>query len=88
MDLFDVSRGFENLENAVASMMAKKILVMSFNSDWLFPSYQSKEMVDLMRSSNKDVEHIEINTYYGHDSFLIEYEKINPIIKGFLEKLK
>lgn len=88
MDLFDVARGYDSLQEALSTIMAKKVLVMSFNSDWLFPSYQSKEMADLMRDSGKDVEHFEINTYYGHDSFLIEYVKINPIIKNFLDNLK
>jgi homoserine O-acetyltransferase len=87
MDLFDISRGFDSLDEALSNIKAKKVLVMSFTSDWLFPPYQSKEMSDIIKNQGKDVEYFEINTYYGHDSFLIEYEKINPIIKDFVSKL-
>lgn len=87
MDLFDISRGSTSLENALSKIEAKKIMVMSFNSDWLFPAYQSKEMADILQSQHKDVTYLEINSYHGHDSFLIEYEKVNPIIGDFLNKL-
>ncbi len=85
MDLFDVSRDFKCLENALCNIQAKNILIMSFTSDWLFPAYQSKEMYDILKFNGKNVVYHEINTYHGHDSFLIEYDKINPIIKDFIE---
>ncbi len=87
MDLFDISRGSGSLEKALSKISAKKIMVMAFNSDWLFPAYQSKEMADILNSQNKDVTYLEINSYHGHDSFLIEYEKVNPIIGAFIEKI-
>lgn len=75
MDLFDISRYSENLEEALNKIDAKKIFIMSFTSDWLFPAYQSKEMYDILKAQNKDVTYHEINSYHGHDSFLIEYDK-------------
>ncbi|BDU49515.1 homoserine O-acetyltransferase MetX [Haliovirga abyssi] len=86
MDLFDISRDFNSLEDALDNIKAKEILIMSFTSDWLFPSYQSQEMSNILKEKEKNVEYHEINTYSGHDSFLIEYDKINPIIDNFINK--
>jgi len=87
MDLFDLSRGYSSLEDALSNFKADKIMIISFNSDWLFPPFYSKEMADILKSKGKNVEYLEINSYHGHDSFLIEYEKVNPIIENFINKL-
>ena len=84
MDLFDISRGRGSLENALQKIKADKIMLMAFTSDWLFPAYQSK---DIIKNNNKDITYLEINSYHGHDSFLIEYEKVNPLIGEFIDKL-
>lgn len=87
MDLFDLSRGYKSLDDALSHFKAKKIMIISFNSDWLFPPFYSKEMADILTSYNKNVEYLEVSSYHGHDSFLIEYEKINPIIQDFINKI-
>ncbi len=87
MDLFDLSRGFPSLEDALNQFNTKKILIISFNSDWLFPTFYSEEISNILKSQGKKVDFLEITSYHGHDSFLIEYEKINPIINDFIGKL-
>ena len=60
-------------------------LVISFSSDWLFPSYMSKEIVAALRRNNADVSYAEIQSDYGHDAFLLEVETLTHLVRNFLE---
>ena len=64
-----------------------KFLVISFTSDWLYPSYQSQEVVSALRRRNQDVAYIELTSKYGHDAFLVEVEEQSEIVKGFLVRV-
>jgi homoserine O-acetyltransferase len=59
-------------------------LFVSYSSDWLFPTSQSKEMVRALLSCGKSVSFIDIDSPYGHDAFLLEEEKLTRIVEGFL----
>lgn len=71
MDYFDLSAGFPTLADAVAGIEAR-FLVLSFSSDWLFPTYQSRELVDALQAVGAAVSFAEIESPYGHDAFLLE----------------
>ena len=58
---------------------------MSFTSDWLFPTAQSKEMVNSLIRVGKDVSFCEIESPCGHDAFLLEFETQTNIVKSFLK---
>lgn len=85
MDYFDLSQTYGSLTDAFKNTKAK-FLVISFNSDWLFPPYQSKEIVKALMNLDKDVSYCEIDCPYGHDSFLLETYHQTKIIKSFLDK--
>lgn len=85
MDYFDLSEGFGSLE-AAFSRASGRFLVVAFTSDWLYPPYQSKEIVWAMMRNNLDVSYVEIDCPYGHDSFLLETERQTPLISSFLER--
>ena len=61
------------------------MLFISISSDWLYPTDLFKEMVSASMKNNKHVSFCEVQSDYGHDSFLIECEKFAEIIKPFLE---
>ena len=84
MDYFDLGSQFGGLRQAFAGSKTK-FLVVSFTSDWLFPSYQSKEIVSALRYNNIDVIYTEIKSDYGHDAFLVESEQLTRLISNFLE---
>ncbi len=84
LDYFDLAdEGGGDLVEAFRRTQAK-FLVVSFTSDWLFPSYQSKEMVSALRKAGKDVSYVEISSDYGHDAFLLEVESLSKLITNFL----
>ncbi|MBT4482788.1 MAG: homoserine O-acetyltransferase [Candidatus Latescibacteria bacterium] len=86
MDYFDIARSYGSLDKAFAAVKAK-CLFMSYNSDWLFTSEQSREIVQALKRNKKDVSFIEINSPYGHDAFLTEYEQPKRIIVPFLDSV-
>ena len=83
MDYFDISRSYGPLKEAFAAVTARCLFV-SYSSDWLFPTSQTKEMVRALLSNGKPVSFIEVDSPYGHDAFLVEVEKLSRIISGFL----
>ena len=83
MDYFDLTQPYGNLEQAFANVRAK-FLVISFSSDWLFPSFQSKEIVSACRRVGVEAIYTEIQTDYGHDAFLLESEQLSSLITNFL----
>jgi len=62
-----------------------KFLVVSFTSDWLYPTYQSKAMVKAMKKNELDVSFCEIEAQWGHDAFLLPNDRLTSLMKGFLE---
>ncbi len=83
LDYFNLAEDGK-LTDAFALAKAK-FLIVSFTSDWLYPSYQSKEMVRALKACDADVSDIEINSSYGHDAFLIEVEGLSKLISHYLK---
>ena len=84
MDSFDLAEGHSSLGDAFSNTEAR-FLALSFTSDWLYPSYQSQEIVRALRSRNLDVAYVELPSNYGHDAFLVEVGEQTELIKSFLE---
>ncbi len=87
IDLYDASEGYNNLEKSFNRLKIIKALVISFSSDWLFPSYQSKELVSALKANNINTSYNEIKSQYGHDSFLLKYKQLTPLVRRHLNKL-
>jgi homoserine O-acetyltransferase len=85
MDYFDLTNGHSTL-SAVFERAKARFLVISFTSDWLYPSYQSQEIVRALRSRNVDVAYCELPSNYGHDAFLVEVGEQTEIVRGFLAR--
>jgi homoserine O-acetyltransferase len=85
IDSFNVSGG-KDLQEVFRGVGAK-MLVLSFKSDWLYPSSQSLELVRAFKLAGVDTTYCEINSTYGHDAFLLEVEEETHLIKHFLENV-
>ena len=83
MDYFDLTNGHGSLAQALAGAEAR-FLAISFSSDWLYPSYQSQEVVRALRSRNCDVAYVELESNYGHDAFLVDVASQTDLVRGFL----
>jgi homoserine O-acetyltransferase/O-succinyltransferase len=85
MDNFDASNGRPLQEILQDSQV--KVLAISFKSDWLYPAYQSKEIVKACKLAGVETTYCEIDSTYGHDAFLLEVEEESHLIKHFLKKV-
>jgi homoserine O-acetyltransferase len=85
LDYFDLSEDTDLV--GVFKNVKTKFLIITFTSDWLYPSYQSKDIVKAMKSNEVDVSFIEIETSYGHDSFLVEIDGQSKLVKHFLNNV-
>jgi homoserine O-acetyltransferase len=85
MDYFDLTNGQGSLAAAFSPAQAR-FLVISFTSDWLYPSYQSQEIVRALRARNCDVGYVELDSNYGHDSFLVDVAEQSEMVRGFLAR--
>jgi homoserine O-acetyltransferase len=85
MDNFDASEG-KPLQDILKGVKAKA-LIIAFKSDWLYPAYQSKEIVRACKLSEIDATYCEIDSTYGHDAFLLEIEEETHLISHFLKKV-
>ena len=70
------------------SLSKARFLVISYSSDWLYPTYQSKELVQALKRVGKDVSFCEIEADAGHDAFLIPDKRLQNILAGFLEGIQ
>ena len=84
IDLYDAADGHASLADSFRRIRCRKALVASFSSDWLYPMYQSRELVDALRANGVDVVAQEIESDYGHDSFLLEHERLTPLFREVL----
>jgi len=79
-DLFDGKPPGEVLRRAQA-----RFLVISFASDWLYPPAQSRELVRQLKRARVAATYINLETLYGHDSFLIENPEFSQVVRHYLE---
>ncbi len=84
MDYFDLAaRAGGDLARAFASAKAA-FLVVSFSSDWLFPTAESRKIVNALLKNRLNVSFCEIKSAYGHDAFLLEADVLGPMLRDFL----
>jgi len=85
-DYFDLEKQHGSGSTVKAfSKTGAKFLVVSFTSDWLYPTYQSKSMVKAMKKNGLDVSFCEITAQWGHDAFLLPSERLTLLLRSFLE---
>jgi homoserine O-acetyltransferase/O-succinyltransferase len=84
INIFDLSRGYDSLQEAMQKIKAELHLI-SFANDMLFKSYEMKELDDVLNEvGNTNHHYLEIDSDYGHDAFLVETEKFDTYIKEVL----
>ncbi len=86
MDLHDVGRGRNGLANAMRRIAAPA-LVMGISSDILYPTYQQRQIHDLLIGAGTKSDYVEIESPHGHDAFLINLDQVAAPVRAFLDQL-
>ena len=86
MDYFDLVKQFDgNLSNAFKKTKAK-FFIISFTSDWLYPTQENKDIVIALNAIGANVGFVEIESDKGHDSFLLDVPDFLKTLKNFLDQ--
>ncbi len=89
MDYFDIAeelgdgKGGGKLADAFAGSRARFCLV-SFDTDWLYPTSESRHVVHALNSTRAQVSFVELSASAGHDSFLLPHDQLDRVVEGFL----
>jgi homoserine O-acetyltransferase len=84
MDYFDLAVEFGSVPNAFRNTPVRFCLV-SFTSDWLFPTSESRAIVHALNAVAANVSFVEIESDKGHDAFLLEEPEFFATLRGFLD---
>lgn len=85
MDYFDIAEEHGGrLADAFAGTQAR-FCVVSFDSDWLYPTAESRHLVHALNAAGAAVSFVELSAPFGHDSFLLDVPALDRVIEGFLQ---
>jgi homoserine O-acetyltransferase len=65
---------------------AARFCVVSFDTDWLYPTEQSRRLVHALSAAGMAVSFVELSAPYGHDSFLLDVPTLDRVVAGFLDQ--
>lgn len=85
MDMYDIGEGFNSLEDGLSRIKCP-VMVVGVQTDILFPIWQQRELARALQDcGNEQVTFYELNSIYGHDTFLLDLNGVGAAVKGFLE---
>ena len=89
MDYFDLAEehakgGEEGLLADAFAETSSRFCLVSFDSDWLYPTAESRHVVHALNAAGAPVSFVELSAPFGHDSFLLEVPALDRVVKGFL----
>lgn len=85
MDYLDIARRYDGrLADAFKGAANVRCCVISFSSDWLYPTVENKQIAHAMNAAGVPVSFAEINSPHGHDAFLLEEPEMDQMLAGFI----
>jgi homoserine O-acetyltransferase len=85
MDYFDLAADYEGVLAKAFKGSKSRFCVVSFTSDWLFPTSESRSVVHALNAGGASVSFVEIDTNKGHDAFLLDVPELFSTTRGFLD---
>ena len=84
MDYFDLAEEHGGLLAEAFAGAKARFCVVSFDSDWLYPTAESRHLVHALNAAGAPVSFVELSAPHGHDSFLLEVPALDRVVAGFL----
>ncbi len=84
MDYLDIAEEHGGLLANAFAGTAARFCVVSFDSDWLYPTAESRHLVHALNAAGAPVSFVELSAPFGHDSFLLDVPALDRVIEGFL----
>jgi homoserine O-acetyltransferase len=84
MDYFDMAAAHDGKLAAAFAKARARFALVSFTSDWLYPTSESRRIVRALNAANAHVSFVELESPHGHDAFLLDAPEMNRVVDGFL----
>ncbi len=84
MDYFDLAAAHDGRLALAFRGTATRFAVVSFTSDWLYPTVESRRIVSALNAAGAEVSFVELDSPHGHDAFLLDTPELNRVVDGFL----
>ena len=84
MDYFDLAAPHDGRLADVFRGTPTRFAVVSFTSDWLYPTVESRRIVSALNAAGAEVSFVELASPHGHDAFLLDTPELNRVVDGFL----
>lgn len=84
MDYFDLAEEHGGMLANAFRGSATRFCLISFDSDWLYPTAESRAIVQALNAAGAAVSFVELSSPFGHDAFLLDVPQMHRIISGFL----
>lgn len=85
MDYFDLISRHNGILSKAFAKSKSKFCIVSFSSDWLFPTSEAKMVVHALSATAAKVSFVEVKSDKGHDAFLLDEPEFHKTLDGFLE---
>jgi homoserine O-acetyltransferase len=87
MDYFDLAADHDGKLAEAFRGSTARFCIISFKSDWLFPSAENKRVAHALNAVAANVSFVEIDTDKGHDAFLLDEPEMFDTVRGFLNSI-
>jgi homoserine O-acetyltransferase len=84
LDYFDLAAAYGGQLTGAFAGTKTRFAVISFTSDWLYPTSESRRIVRALNAAGAAVSFVELESPFGHDAFLLEAPEMNRVVDGFL----
>ena len=84
MDYFDLAESHGGRLAQAFQGTPTRFAVVSFTSDWLYPTIESRRIVGALNAAGAEVSFVELESPHGHDAFLLDAPELNRVVDGFL----
>jgi homoserine O-acetyltransferase len=85
MDYYDIAEDHGGSLAAAFAATRARFCLISFDTDWLYPTAESRLIVHALNAAGREVSFVELSSPFGHDAFLLEAPDMNRVIDGFLK---
>ncbi len=84
LDYFDLAEGHSGQLALAFARTNARFCVISFDSDWLYPTSEAKRVVQALVAAGRHVSFVELSSPFGHDAFLLDTPGLEDVVDGFL----
>ncbi|MFT3967743.1 MAG: homoserine O-acetyltransferase [Sphingobium sp.] len=85
MDYYDIAEDHGGSLAAAFAATQARFCLISFDTDWLYPTSESRRIVHALNAAGREVSFVELSSPFGHDAFLLDAPDMNRVIDGFLK---